>query len=225
MKRLSYLLAVAAVAAVAFFSRPVLAGDPAPSAPAAEPAKAAPVEAPKTEAPKTEAAKPETKTPSPIHSMMAWLGKQVAPNLECGCPSTAEGEKAWRTWFAGGKDVPAAGVRDALIADGWTADRFVSFFQAMAKANAGSCEGGKCADGKCADGKCADGKCAGGKCADGKCADGSKCADGKCAEGKCNGGACGEKKDGCCGGCKDKAKSETPAEKPADKPAETQPKP
>lgn len=215
MKRLSYLLAVAAVAAVAFFSRPVLAGDPAPSAPAAEPAKAAPVEAPKTEAPKTEAAKPETKTPSPIHSMMAWLGKQVAPNLECGCPSTAEGEKAWRTWFAGGKDVPAAGVRDALIADGWTADRFVSFFQAMAKANAGSCEGGKCADGKCA----------GGKCADGKCADGSKCADGKCAEGKCNGGACGEKKDGCCGGCKDKAKSETPAEKPADKPAETQPKP
>ncbi len=217
MKRLSYLLAVAAVAALASFSRPVLAGDPAPSAPAAEPAKAAPVEAPKTEAPKTEAAKPETKTPSPIHSMMGWLGKQVAPNLECGCPSTAEGEKAWRAWFAGGKDVPAAAVRDALIADGWTADRFVSFFQAMAKANAGSCEGGKCADGKCADGKCADGKCSG------DCA--GKCEGGKCADGKCNGGACGEKKDGCCGGCKDKAKSETPAEKPADKPAETQPKP
>jgi hypothetical protein len=203
MKRLSYVLAAAAVAAVAFFSRPVLAGDPAPSAPAATPAKAAPaeapkVEAPKTEAPKTEAAKSETKTPSPIHSMMGWLGKQVAPNLECGCPSTAEGEKAWRAWFAGGKDVPAAAIRDALVADGWTADRVVSFFQAMAKANAGSCEGGKCADGKC--------------------------AEGKCAEGKCNGGACGEKKDGCCGDCKDKAKSETPADKPTDKPAETQPK-
>ena len=217
MKRASYLLAAAAVAAVAFFSRPVLAGDPAPSAPAAEPAKAAPVEAPKTEAPKAETAKPDTKTPSPIHSMMAWLGKQVAPNLECGCPSTAEGEKAWRAWFAGGKDVPAAAVRDQLIADGWTVDRFVGFFQAMAKANAGACEGGKCADGKCADGKCEGGKCSG------DCA--GKCEGGKCAEGKCNGGACGEKKDGCCGGCKDKAKPEAPAATPADKPAETQPKP
>ena len=155
-----------------------------------------------------------------MHSMMMWLGKQVAPGADMPCPSTAAGETAWRAWFTGGKDVPAAALRDAMVADGWNADRFVGFFQAMAKANAGSCEGGKCADGKCADGsKCGEGKCAdGSKCGEGKCADGSKCGEGKCADGK----KCGEGK---CGGgtCKDKP-TDKPTDKPSDKPTET-PKP
>lgn len=141
-----------------------------------------------------------TKTQSPIHSMMGWLAKQVAPSVECPCPAKADAEAAWRGWFAGGKDVPAAALRDALVADGWTADRFVGFFQAQAKAKAAeaaSSEGGKCCD----EGKCADGKC-GEKC-------GEKCGDGKC-----------------CGKCKkgEVAKTETPAAKP-EQPAEAPAKP
>jgi hypothetical protein len=130
------------------------AGDDVPSAPAA--GKAAP-------APTTEAV---TKTPSPIHTMLGWVGKQVAPDLACGCPAKPEGEKAYRAWFAAGKDAPLAGLRDALIADGWTADRFVAHFKDMAAKK--GCDGGSCGDkaaGGCCEGKGerADGKpCCGG---------------------------------------------------------------
>jgi hypothetical protein len=215
MKRLSALFAAASVAALAFLSTSVFAGDDAPSAPADAP-KAAPVDAPKPAAPATtEAPKADTKTPSPIATMMMWVGKQVMPNLANACPSTAEGEKAWRGWFTGGADVPLAGLRDAMVADGWSADKFVTFFQAMAKASSEGCHDGKCHDGE---GKChaGDGKC-GGKCAgDGA---GGKCEGGKCEGGKCEGGCP-------CKGAKD-AKPATDATPKADpaKPVESPAKP
>ena len=194
MRKLS--LVAAAVAVGAFvFGNVARAGDEVPAAPAA-PAKA---DAPKVEAKPeaTTAAKPETKTPSPILSVMFWLGHQVAPQMDCACPAKSpEAEKAWRDWFAGGANVPAAAIRDQLVADGWTADRFVGFFKEMAakKGDCGSCkDGGKCADAK---GGAADSK-DGGAC-HGK---GSGCG-GEC-DGKCKG----------CPGCPNKDKK--PAAEPA----------
>lgn len=198
-------VALALVASGTFASVSIArAGEEAPAAaPAPETAKPA-AEAPKTQT-KTEA--PATKTPSPMHTLMGFVAKQVAPNLECGCPSKPEGEKAWRAWFAGGKDVPMAGLRDQLVADGWNADTFVGFFKAMASK--------KCAEG------CKDGGCKDGGCKDGGCKDGEK----GCCEGK------GERADGkpCCGKCKEGAKKDAPAtpstaapEKPAE-PAPSKP--
>lgn len=200
MTRTRLFAAAALLAAGAFaWSGVARAGDevvkPAPAAEAAAPSSAP--------APKT-AETPETKTPSPIHSVLGWIGKQVAPGLDCPCPGTEAGEKAWRAWFAGGADVPLASLRDTLVADGWNADRMIAHFQA-AKAKA-------CAEGGCDKSKCADGACAG-KCADGKCADGACAKKDGCCQGK------GERADGkpCCGGCKDKPAEETA--KPADAPA------
>lgn len=106
---------LALVGALAFAIPLAVAGDDAPaSAPA-----------------KTEA----TKTPSPIHSMLAWVGGQVTGSPERMCPSSEKGGAAWRAWYAGGKDVPLAGLRDAMVADGWTADRLIAFFGEMAKAH------------------------------------------------------------------------------------------
>jgi hypothetical protein len=170
--------ALALVAAGAFATNLAFAGDDA-AKPAASPASTA-------EAPKT-AETPATKTPTPFHSVMGFLAKQVAPSLECPCPSKAEGEKAWRDWFSGGADVPMAGLRDRLVADGWTADRFVTFFKDMSsKQGCGDCSKGDCAKGDCAKGDCAKGDCCKGEKKDG------------CCEGK------GERADGkpCCGNCK-----------------------
>jgi hypothetical protein len=203
-------LALCAVGALALTSA-ARAGE---EAPAAKPATS--TEAPAT----TEAA---TKTPSPMHSLMGWVAKQVAPNLECPCPAKAEGEVAWRAWFAGGADVPLASLRDRFVADGWTADGFVAFFQKMAKS--GGCDKGDCAKGDCAKGDCAKGDCAKGDCAKGDCAKGD-CAKGDCAKGEgcCKGS--GERADGkpCCGGCKGEKKAEgssapaAPAAEPVGKP-------
>jgi hypothetical protein len=159
------------------------AGESVPSAPAAG-----------KSAPATEAV---TKTKSPIHSMLGWVGKQVAPDLACGCPAKPEGEKAYRAWFAAGKDAPLAGLRDQLVADGWTADRFVEHFKAMtAKMEKGSCDGAPCGDKAKASGCCEDK-----------------------AEGRADGKPC-------CGGCKSK-KTEEAAAPPATpaKPEETPSKP
>ncbi len=87
-------------------------------------------------APTTAAKKMETATPSPMHSILKWVGAHVAD--DCGCPSTAKGEKQWRTWFSA-KDAKLAGLRDALVADGWNADRTIGFFKQMAAAKGGSC--------------------------------------------------------------------------------------
>jgi hypothetical protein len=133
------------------------AGDPAPVAPAAPATPVAPAAATEEAKPAEKAEAP--KAASPIHVMMGWVAKQVAPGVANPCPATAEGEKAWRGWFDGGKDVPLATLRDAMVAEGYTADTFVAFFQQMAKK--ASCEGGACADGKCADGECTEGKCSG----------------------------------------------------------------
>ena len=177
MTRTRYFAVLAILAAGVFsLSRIARAGEEAPKAPASETAKPA-AEAPKaTEPAKTDAAKtveaPATKTPTPMHSLMGWIGKQVAPNLDCPCPGTAEGEKAWRTWFAGGKDVPLASLRDRMVADGWTADSFVTFFKAK-----GDCSKGDCAKGDCKDCAKKDGCCEG----KGERADGKGCC-GKCKD-------------------------------------------
>jgi hypothetical protein len=183
--------ALALVAAGTFATNLAFAGDDAakPAAPAA-----------KADAPKT-AETPATKTPTPFHSVLGFLAKQVAPDLECACPAKAEGEKAWRSWFDGGANVPMAALRDRLVADGWTADRFVTFFKDMSSKSCGDCSKGDCAKGDCAKGDCAKGDCAKGDCAKGDCAKG-------CCEGK------GERADGkgCCGKCKKDGEAAKPAE-------------
>jgi hypothetical protein len=191
------------------------AGDEVPTA-----APAAAAEAPKTaETPKTT---PETKTPSPVISVLGWIGKQIAPDLACPCPATEAGEKAYRAWFAGGKDVPLADLRDRLVADGWNADRLVAHFKA---ARAKACADGGCDKSKCGDGACDKSKCGDGGCCKGKTGDATAAASTENA--KADGGCCkgsGERADGkpCCGGCKDKAKTPDAA-KPEEAPAPAKP--
>jgi len=195
-------LGIVALGAVALTGSLALAGEETPAAKAPE------AKSPES---KTEAAAPATKTPSPIHSLLKWVSGSVMPGVECGCPSTEEGAAGWRAWFAGGKDIPLAGLRDALVADGWTADKFVGFFQEMSKKG---CCGESCGD-------CAD------KCDKAKGADASGAADAAPSEGSCCKKKCGgcdkskaEKVDGsgaadaapsegsCCGKCKDASKGE-----------------
>jgi hypothetical protein len=97
-----------------------------------------------------------------------------------------------------------------MVADGWTADRFVAFFDAAVKSHAGGGDCGKCSGAKkeCA-GECK-GDCADCDDCDGDCpcakAKGAAAAstDGACAEKKCG----GEKKE--CGKCPSSTPS-TPA--------------
>lgn len=190
-KRFLALTAIAAVSAFSFAGLARAGDDAAPKAPAADAPK------PATEA--TPPAADAPKAPTPMHVVLGWVASQVAPGLEKPCASTPEGEKAWRAWFAGGQDVKLAGLRDALVASGWTADRTVSFFKEMA-AKSGGCK--DCKD------------CDGAKCDEGKCppCDGEKKAD--CPEGK---GPCGgEKKGECPGGkCPDADKQPESAPAPA----------
>ena len=159
---------------------------------------------PKTDAPaaatgaraeKTEAV--ATKTPSPMHTLMGWMSKQAVGDLDSPCPSCPKAEAAWRAWFAGGADVPLAGLRDRLVADGWTADRYVGYFQEMAKAHPKA--GGDCA-GK-ASGDCDKG-----------CDDCPGKASGECDKGctDCPGKAANAGKgcDSCPGGCPEKRGAE-----------------
>ena len=153
-------------------------------------AKADPASAPATG--KAEA--PATKTTSPIHSMMGWVATHAVGDLDSPCPSCPKAEAAWRGWFDGGKDIPLAALRDHLVADGWTADRYIGYFQQMSKAHGKA--GGECGD---CDKECAD-RCDK-DCSDcpskGDCGDSSK--DGASAGG-CHGKGRGE----CCGGCGEK---------------------
>jgi hypothetical protein len=158
-----------------------------PATAAAEVPAAAPAASTESSAPEAKADADAPKTPSPIHTMMMWVGKQVMGTDECKCPGTEEGAAAWRKWFAGDANVPLAGLRDALVATGWTADKTIGFFSEMAKSKAGGCE-------KCS-GSCS--KCEGG------------CA-GKC-DGACKGECKGEQKPGCCGKCKGLDKNKTDA--------------
>jgi len=141
---------------------------------------------------------PLTATPSPIHTMLKWVGSQVMEG-DAACPSTEQGEKAWRAWFAK-SDGPLAGLRAAMMKDGWNADRTIGFFKQMAAAQKGDCGGCDKTDGKCC-GNCDKSKgaaapagdagqagdaasgCCKGKCKDGGC-DKSKCKDGGCDKAK-----------------------------------------
>jgi hypothetical protein len=206
-------LIVASVLGLALVATGVAyAGDEAPAKPAAE-TKTAPV---------TTAEKATTATPSPIHSMMKWVSSHVMEGEGCGCPSTAEGEKAWRAWFK--SDSPKlATLRTALMADGWDADKTVGYFKQMAAAKAGGCENcencdksecgckGGCDKAKGAAAATGDagttGDKAGGCC--GSCKGGCDKAKGAAAA-TGDAGTTGDKAGGCCGSCKggcDKAKA------------------
>ncbi len=126
------------------------------------------------EAPSTPA-KAVEKTPTPIHSMMKWVSKQITrgASAEC-CPSTEKGEAVWRAWFAK-KRVPLAKLRDAMVADGWTADKTVAFFKARAAKMS-------CAEG-CESTK--DGGCPSGGCPSGGCPKSKDAEDGDCPSGGC----------------------------------------
>jgi len=154
--------ALAFVAAGTFATGLAFAGEDTAKPASPETKASAPADAPKTAEKTTEA--PATKTPSPLHSVLGYLSKQIAPELECACPAKPEGEKAWRGWFAGGANVPMAALRDRLVADGWTADAFVGFFQKMSKKGCGDCSKGDCSKGDCSKGDCSKGDCAKGEC-------------------------------------------------------------
>lgn len=177
-----------------------------------------------------------TKTPTPMHSLMAFVAQQVGPEVGCPCPSKPEGARMWRAWFAGGAEVPMAALRDRLVADGWTADRFVGFFQEMAGAASaeGGCDKGACDKGACEKGACgkADKGVSGAMgaagdaaakpssdkpssdkpcCGSAECPKGG-CEKGSCDKGSCEKGACGQ------GGCEKKAgcgKGACPGSEPA----------
>lgn len=210
-------LALVALGALAFAGGLAVAED---DAPAAEPT----AEKPACES-KCEGKACETATPSPMHSILKWIAAQAVPGVECPCPTTAEGEAGWRAWYAA--EAPALKpLRDALVADGWNADRLVGFFKQMAAQKACSgcdkCPGESADASGAADASASNGKCCAKKGACDGCskdADASGAADAKAADGKncakkgeCNGcnkgadasGAADAKAaDGkCCGGCK-----------------------
>ncbi len=145
-----------------------------------------------------------TATKTPIHSMMKWVSSQVAPELECGCPTTEAGEKAWRTWYAA-KGGALADLRAAMIKDGWNADRTIGFFKAMAaQKSCGSCDKSATTSGAAAPTGDA------GATGDAKGKDCSGCCD----KNKDCSGCCGDKaKSKCCGGC-DKSKKASGAAAP-----------
>ena len=209
LKRVALSLALIAACGLAF-NAGAFAGEEAPAKPAV-----------KTEPAKTEAGKSEetvkTATETPACSMMKWMFGEVAktPGAKPECMKST-----MTAWFAGGKDVPLAGMRDALVKDGWTAESTVAFFKAeMAKrAAAGDCSG--CDKSKCSDKAdcdksecCGEDKCEGdcpckGEAAKPKPADGAPAAAGDAAPAGDAGPSseCGK----CCGGC-DKSKKKEKA--------------
>jgi len=69
--------------------------------------------------------------PNPLDTVMRWamgeLGAQVGKDGKGG-----DADARLRKWFEGGDDVPLAGLRDALKADGWTPEKLKAW--GMAKA-------------------------------------------------------------------------------------------
>lgn len=185
LKRPYYLFAVLAlVAASTLALTGAFAGDEV------TPTSAAPTAA-ATDAPAEKVETPATKTSSPLHTMMGWMATAVVGDLESPCPSCPKAEAAWRSWFDGGQDVPLAGLRDRLVADGWTADRYVGYFQAMAKGQ--SKASGECGDCDKGSSDCpSKGDCCG------DCGGGCKDCPSK---GDCDSKGC----DSCPGGCPEKS--------------------
>ncbi len=196
-KIIGLMAALAVVAAFGLCLNNTFAGEEAPAKPAPT-AKA-------KEAPATPAATVKTKTETPLCSMMGWVSEQIktVKGAKEGCCSSA-----MKAWFAGDKNVPLAGMRDRLVADGWTADSTIAFFKKMAAeraAKSGECSG---CDKGCGD-KAA-GDCSGCDkgCGDKAAGDCSGCDKEKCDKGEC---PCDSAKSDC-EGC-DKAKKD--AAKPA----------
>lgn len=132
-KIIGLMAALAVVAAFGLCLNNTFAGEEAP----AKPAPTAKVK----EAPATPAATVKTKTETPMCSMMGWVSEQIktVEGAKEGCCSSA-----MKAWFAGDKNVPLAGMRDRLVADGWTADSTIAFFKKMSAeraAKSGDCSG------------------------------------------------------------------------------------
>lgn len=110
---------LAVVAVLSLCLSGAIAGEDVPAA--AKPAKTDTAPAPTT-------AEVKTKTETPLCSMMGWIGEQVkqTKGVEGDCCGGA-----MKAWFAGGADVPLAGMRDRLVADGWTAETTIAFFKKM----------------------------------------------------------------------------------------------
>lgn len=110
------------------------------------------------------------RTLSPVQTIAGWMARSLGTDGVAGYPNGSADEQVWRAWFAAGADTPLAPLRDALVADGWTADRFLAYFAGLrrksdaiqaARAKAASgCGGAGCCKGT---GVRADGKpCCGG---------------------------------------------------------------
>lgn len=196
MRRLPFL--AAALVAAGALCLPVLHAEEAPQAAPQPTAEAAPSCGGCPSVAKASA----TKTPTPMHSLMAFVAQQVGPEVGCPCPSKPEGARMWRAWFAGGADVPMAALRDRLVADGWTAERFVGFFQELA--------GTASAEGGCDKAACDKGAC-----------DKGACEKGACGQGGCDKGACGKADKGVSGGVG--AAGDAPAKPSSDKPSADKP--
>lgn len=227
IKNMLALLVVGAVVALMASNVSFAEDDAAPAAPAAKKAPAEAKVAAEGDKPccsdckDCDCEKAKAAFDNPMMVMMVWVAKKVVPEGTSMCPSTEDGEKAWRNWFDGGKDVPLAELRDHMVKMGWNADKTVGWFQAMAKGKAKDC--GSCAKGAAA-ATPAETKAVGGAAGvagdagpEGKSSECGGCCKGKCggcdkAKGDCNG--CKDKAKGeCCGGCDKakKAKEETPA--------------
>lgn len=191
------------------------AGDDAPATKPAAEAKTAPA---------TEAA-PATATPSPIHSILKWVGSHVMDG-DCACPSTEQGAAAWQAWFSAGADAPLASLRDALVKDGWNGERTIGFFKQMASSKScGDCKdcpegskSGSCCD-KSAKGSCCDKSKAGKADSAAPTDDATGAADASESEGKC---PCTNKAKGECSGC-DKAGCACTKKAKTDKPVDAKP--
>lgn len=86
------------------------------------------------------ATKVATKTETPMCSIMGFVTAEMKKT------KGAEGQcckGAMKAWFAGGKDVPLAALRDKMVADGWNAETTIAFFEKMAAARAAKADAAK----------------------------------------------------------------------------------
>jgi len=150
---------------------------------------------------------------NPLQSVLRWL---VGESLEGRAT-----RDPLRAWFDGGPDVPMAGLRDALAADGWTADSLRAWLSrnlagALTEIPApyvapqpprghwfevlrgdDGCDCRRRASRGC------DCECHRPRCGDCGCRQARPACDGRCGArcgARCDGGGCGARRDGCRGG-------------------------
>ncbi len=181
---LKFAFGVLAAGALALGARQLTAGEQAPAAAAA---------------PTVEAAKSVAKTETPFHSIVKYVANQVSAS-DCGCPTTPEGRAKWAAWFDS-KDAVMPGLKAALIADGWTKESFLGFFDAMAKQSCGDCAKGCTKADGAVSGSASDAKAGCSGCQDG-CAKGCTKAEGAVSGSASDAKAgCSGCQDGCAKGC------------------------